>query len=199
MKKSEKEKMIEGLDYNPYDDELIDGRKNARKLLSEISAIPYENETERKKLFRKLFAQTGDNFLIENTFICDYGFNIYWGENAYANFNCIFLDAAPIYIGKNVMLAPAVKIFTATHPIDHELRNSGIEFAKSITIHDNVWIGGGAIINPGVTIGENAVIGSGSVVTKDIPPNVVAAGNPCKIIRIIDKNSSDSSRLNTLE
>jgi len=191
MQQSEKEKMIAGLDYNPYDKELIEGRKNARKLLSELSSIPYENESERKKIFRSLFAKTGDDFFIENTFICDYGYNIYWGENAYANFNCIFLDAAPIYIGRNVMLAPSVKIFTATHPIDHETRNSGIEFAKPITIKDNVWIGGGAIINPGVTIGENTVIGSGSVVTKDIPANVVAAGNPCSIIRQIEKNGKE--------
>lgn len=191
MKKSEKEKMIAGLHYRPSDEELADGRKNARKLLNEISAVPYENEIERKKLFRKLFVKTDNDFFIENTFICDYGYNIYLGENAYANFNCIFLDAAPIYIGRNVMLAPAVKIFTATHPIDHELRNSGIEFAKSVTIKDNVWIGGGAIINPGVTIGENTVIGSGSVVTKEIPANVVAAGNPCKIIRQIKKSDRE--------
>lgn len=185
MKKSEKEKMIAGLYYYPSDKELAKGRENSRKILNKISAIPYQNETERKKLFRELFAKTGNDFFIENTFICDYGFNIFLGENAYANFNCIFLDAAPIYIGKNVMLAPAVKLFTSTHPIEHDLRNSGIEFAKSITIGDNVWIGGGAIINPGVTIGKNSVIGSGSVVTKNIPANVVAAGNPCKVIREI--------------
>lgn len=180
--------MIAGLAYDPYDQELIEGRKRARILLRELSAIPYENEPERKKLFRKLFGQTGSDFFIENTFTCDYGYNIYWGENAYANFDCIFLDAAPIYIGKNVMLAPAVKVFTATHPIDYKLRNSGIEYAKQIVINDNVWIGGGAIINPGVSIGENTVIGSGSVVTKDIPANVVAAGNPCRVIREIRQN-----------
>ncbi|MEM9258823.1 MAG: sugar O-acetyltransferase, partial [Bacteroidota bacterium] len=112
-------------------------------------------------------------------------FNVHWGENAYANFGCIFLDAAPIYVGKNVMMAPAVKLFTATHPIDATERNTGIEFAHPIRIGDNVWLGGGAIVNPGVSIGENTVIGSGSVVTKNIPANVVAAGNPCRVIRNI--------------
>ncbi|MEL7531944.1 MAG: sugar O-acetyltransferase [Bacteroidota bacterium] len=183
---SEKEKMIAGLPYDPYDEELKAGRKNARRLLRELASIADEDEPARKKIFRELFGQTEGDFFIENPFICDYGYNIFWGENAYANFNCIFLDAAPIHIGKNVMLAPAVKIFTATHPIDHKLRNTGIEYAKSITIKDNVWIGGGAIINPGVTIGENTVIGSGSVVTKDIPANVVAVGNPCTVIREIE-------------
>ncbi len=182
---NEKQKMIKGLPYNPNDPELIAGRRNARILTRKLLSIPEENEDERKVIFKKLFAVTGKDFYIENSFICDYGFNIYWGENAYANFNCIFLDAAPIHIGENVMLAPAVKIFTATHPINHQERNTGIEFALPVTIGKNVWIGGGSIINPGVTIGENTVIGSGSVVTKNIPANVVAAGNPCKIIRPI--------------
>lgn len=185
---SEKDKMISGQAYYPSDKELAEARRNARRILREISKISEDCEKDRKKLFRELFSNTGKDFFIENEFVCDYGFNISFGENAYANFNCIFLDAAPIQIGKNVMLAPAVKLFTATHPIDHELRNTGIEYAKPIRIEDNVWIGGGAIVNPGVTIGENTVIGSGSVVTKDIPANVVAAGNPCRVIREIPIN-----------
>lgn len=183
---TEKEKMIQGLLYNPLDEELVAGRQNARQKMRALAAIPDEDETERKALFRELFGATGEEFLIENPFTCDYGSNIYWGENAYANFDCIILDTAPVYIGKNVMLAPAVKIFTATHPVEFAARNSGLELAKAIRIEDNVWIGGGAIINPGVTIGRNSVIGSGSVVTKDIPANVVAAGNPCKVIRVIE-------------
>ncbi len=182
---TEKEKMIAGLPYHPSDKELARDRKKARLLLRKIAEIPEDKERQRKHFFKELFATTGQKFLIENPFLCDYGCNIFWGENAYANFGCIILDAAPVYIGKNVMLAPSVKIFTATHPLEFEARNSGIEFAKSVRIGDNVWIGGGAIINPGVTIGNNSVIGSGSVVTKDIPENVVAAGNPCKIIREI--------------
>lgn len=185
MAESEKQKMIKGLPYYPSDDELTKARKNARRILREISKISEDSEEDRKVLFRQLFGHTGDKFFIENEFVCDYGFNISFGENSYANFNCIFLDAAPIHIGKNVMFAPAVKLFTATHPIDHKLRNTGIEYAKPIRIGDNVWIGGGAIINPGVSVGKNTVIGSGSVVTKDIPANVVAAGNPCRVIRPI--------------
>lgn len=182
---TEREKMVKELLYDPSDKELVSGRLKARALLRKIAEIPEDKERQRKHLFKELLGRTGQKFYIENPFICDYGFNIYWGENSYANFGCIILDAAPVYIGKNVMMAPSVKLFTATHPVEFKERNSGLEFAKSITIGDNVWIGGGAIINPGVTIGNNSVIGSGSVVTKDIPEDVVAAGNPCKIIRTI--------------
>lgn len=119
-------------------------------------------------------------------FHCDYGYNIHVGENFYANFNCVMLDVCPIRIGDNCMLAPGVHIYTATHPINPVERNSGKEFGKAVTIGDNVWIGGGAIINPGVTIGDNAVIASGSVVTKDVPANVVYGGNPAKFIKSVE-------------
>lgn len=183
---TEREKMVQGLLYDPMDKELVRGRLKARALLRKIEEIPQDKERQRRHFFKELFAETGKRFLIENSFKCDYGYNIYLGENAYANFNCIILDVAPVYIGKNVMLAPSVMILTATHPLEAEARNSGKEFGKSITIGDNVWIGAGAIINPGVTIGENSVIGSGTVVTKDVPSNVFAAGNPCKVIKEID-------------
>ncbi len=183
---TEREKMTKGLPYKPHDRELVRGRLNARRLIREISVIPEDKERQRKQFFRELFAETGKNFYIENPFICDYGYNVHWGENAYANFGCIILDAAPVHIGKNVMMAPRVQILTATHPLEYEARNSGIESAVPIHIGDNVWIGGGVIINPGVTIGNNSVIGSGSVVTKDIPENVVAVGNPCRVLKIID-------------
>ena len=182
---TEKEKMIGGLPYDPLDKELIAGRLRARKLVSDIAKIPMDKERQRRHLFKQLLGSTGRRFYIENPFICDYGYNIHWGENAYANFGCIILDAAPVYIGKNVMMAPRVQILTASHPLEYEARNSGIEFAKEITIGDNVWLGAGAIINPGVTIGDNSVIGSGSIVVKDIPKNVVAAGNPCRILKEI--------------
>lgn len=183
---TEKEKMISGEPYNPNDKELVKGRLNARRLMREIEAIPMDKERQRKHFFKELFAETGKSFYIENRFTCDYGFNIYWGENSYANFDCIILDAAPVYIGKNVMIAPGVRLLTATHPLEFEARNSGIEYAKPIRIGDNVWIGGGVIVNPGVTIGDNSVIGSGSVVVKDIPKNVVAVGNPCRVLKKID-------------
>jgi len=183
---TEREKMIQGLMYDPMDKELVRGRLHARALLRKLEEIPEDKERQRRHIFKELFAETGERFLIENSFKCDYGYNIYWGENAYANFGCIILDVAPVHIGKNVMLAPSVMLMTATHPLEAKARNSGKEYAKPITIGDNVWIGAGAIINPGVTIGENSVIGSGAIVTKDVPPNVFAAGNPCKFIKEID-------------
>ncbi len=185
---TEKEKMIQGLFYDPSDKELDQDRKKARGLIRRLNEIPDDKERQRKHVFRELFRETGKRFLIESPFICDYGYNISWGENAYANFGCVILDSAPVRIGKNVMLAPSVQILTATHPLEAKARNSGIELAKPITICDNVWIGGGAIINPGVTIGKNSVIGSGSVVTKDIPENVLAVGNPCRVIKKIDNS-----------
>lgn len=185
---TEKEKMLAGELYLPSDPELDKSRLRARILLSDLAKIPMTSENERKEIFRSLFAKTGNDFLIENPFICDYGFNIFWGENAYANFNCVFLDSAPIHIGDNVMLAPGVMLLTVNHPLKYKERNTGYEYAKPIVLGDNVWIGGGAIINPGVTIGANSVIGSGSVVTKDIPANVVAAGNPCRVIKEIDND-----------
>lgn len=185
---TEREKMVKGLPYDPRDKELTAGRLRARRLVKEISEIPMDKERQRRHLFKELLGTTAAGFYIENPFICDYGYNIYWGENAYANFGCVILDAAPVHIGKNVMMAPGVKILTATHPIEFEARNTGIETAEPIHIGDNVWLGGGVIINPGVTIGNNSVIGSGSVVIKDIPENVVAAGNPCRVIREIDNS-----------
>lgn len=185
---TEKQKMVEGLPYDPLDKELIKGRLNARRLIKQIGEIPMDRERQRRHLFKELLGSTSGRFYIENPFICDYGYNIHWGANAYANFGCIILDAAPVYIGANVMMAPSVKIFTATHPLEYKARNSGLEFAKSVRIGANVWIGGGAIINPGVTIGDNSVIGAGSVVVKDIPADVVAVGNPCKVLKSIDNS-----------
>jgi len=185
---TEKEKMIAGQLYLPSDPELDQARMRARAMLSELFKIPMTAEVERKKIFRELFGETGNDFLIENTFTCDYGFNIYWGENAYANFNCVFLDAAPIHIGARAMLAPGVMLMTVNHPLKYKERNTGYEYAKSIVVGENVWIGAGVIVNPGVTIGENSVIGSGSVVTKNIPANVVAVGNPCRVVKEIDND-----------
>ncbi|MBU5483631.1 sugar O-acetyltransferase [Clostridium sp. MSJ-11] len=183
----EKEKMINGELYNANDEELVKDRNNARRLMKIYNNTTPEEGYIRKDVIKELFGKVGNDFYIEPPFACDYGFNIEWGENSYANFDCLILDGAPVKIGKNVLLAPNVKIFTATHPISPQLRKEGKEYAKPVTIGDNVWIGGGTIINPGVTIGENTVIGSGSVVTKDIPANVVAAGNPCRVIKNIEE------------
>ncbi len=147
---------------------------------------------ERMNIIKDLFGSTGKNIFIEQPFICDYGYNMHVGENFYANHNFIALDCNTINIGNNVMIGPDVKIFAAGHPVDSEVRISGLEFAQPITIGDNVWIGGGSIINPGVNIGNNVVVASGSVVTKDIPDNVIIGGNPARVIREI--NEDDKKR-----
>ena len=141
-----------------------------------------------KAMIKDIVGKCGKDIFIEPPFHCDYGKNIEVGENFYANFNCVILDVGKVKIGTNVMFAPNVSIYTAGHPIHPESRNSGYEYGIGITIGDNVWVGGSVVINPGVHIGNNVVIGSGSVVTKDIPDNVIAVGNPCRIIREITED-----------
>lgn len=186
---SEKEKMIAGYLYYSPDPELVQDRLKARELTRLFNNSLETESAKRTELLKQLFGSTGESICIEPSFRCDYGYNIHVGENFYANFNCVFLDVCPIRFGNNCMLAPGVQIYTATHPLDPETRNSGKEFAKEIIIGDNVWIGGGAIINPGVKIGNNVVIGSGAVVTKDIPDNMLAVGNPAKAIKKIHEES----------
>lgn len=180
----EKRKMIAGALYRPGDDTLRVDRLRARTLLHRYNHSSPEEKAERTQLLGELLGQAGDAY-IEPTFRCDYGFNIYLGRNFYANFDCVMLDVCPIRIGDNCMLAPGVHIYTATHPLDAEERNGGAEFGKPVTIGNSVWIGGRAIINPGVTIGDNAVIASGAVVVKDVPANAVVGGNPAKIIKML--------------
>lgn len=182
---TEKEKMLKGDAYIASDPELVKDRQQARILTRLYNQTIETDDYTKIEILRKLLGSTGENVYIEPSFKCDYGYNIHLGENFYANFDCIMLDVCEIKIGKNAMLAPNVQIYTAYHPIDPKLRISGIEYGSPVTIGDNVWIGGGAIINPGVNIGDNVVIGSGSVVTKDIPSNCVAVGNPCKVIKNI--------------
>lgn len=182
---TEKEKMLKGDAYIASDQELVKDRQQARILTRLYNQTIETDDYTKSEILRKLLGSTGENVYIEPSFKCDYGYNIHLGENFYANFDCIMLDVCEIKIGKNAMLAPNVQIYTAYHPIDPKLRISGIEYGSPVTIGDNVWIGGGVIINPGVNIGDNVVIGSGSVVTKDIPSNCVAVGNPCKVIKNI--------------
>ncbi|MFD2617804.1 maltose acetyltransferase domain-containing protein [Terrilactibacillus laevilacticus] len=184
---SEKEKMIAGEYYYAGDPELVQDRTRARGLLRKFNNMSEENNEERKRILKQLFGSTGKNLYIESTFRCDYGYNIHVGENFYANFDCTILDVSTVIIGDNCMFAPGVHIYTAAHPIMAKERISGIEFAKPVMIGNNVWIGGRAVINPGVKIGHNVVVGSGSVVTKDIPDDVIVAGNPARIIRKINE------------
>lgn len=180
---TEKEKMQGGDYYAPGDPELTAFRQRARRLCRLFNQTVESEHSRRGEILTGLFGSSGENLYIESDFRCDYGFNIHVGNNFYANFNCVFLDACEIRIGDNCMLAPGVQIYTATHPLDPVERNSGREFGKPVTIGDNVWIGGGAVINPGVTIGDNAVIASGAVVIRDVEADTVVGGNPAKVLK----------------
>lgn len=180
--RSEKHKMIHGEPYDPRDPELVADRGRARELLHKLNACPPGDDAARAALTAALLGRETDAFL-QAPFFCDYGYNITVGSGFYCNFNCVILDVAPVTIGDRVLLGPAVQIYTATHPLDAAARAGGLEGGSPVRIGDDVWIGGGAIVLPGVTIGDRAVIGAGSVVTKDLPADVVAAGNPARVIR----------------
>ncbi|MES2892382.1 MAG: sugar O-acetyltransferase [Bacteroidota bacterium] len=182
MSKTNLEKMLAGELYDAVDPVLLAMRVAARELMQQYNQTTYDREI-RGAILKKLLGQMGTNIDIQTPFFCDYGTNIRVGENFFANFNCVFLDCANITIGNNVFLAPNVQLYTAHHPILAAERIKGPELASAITIEDNVWLGGGTIICPGITIGTNSTIGAGSVVTKNIPANVVAVGNPCRVIR----------------
>ncbi len=190
---TEREKMLAGELYDCGDKELINQWHKAKDLLRDYSNLDSNNLDEKNKILKQLLGKIGKNVWIAPPFHVDYGNNIYLGNNCEINMNCVFLDCNKITIGENALIAPSVQIYTVFHPTNAkdrfgELKEDGsFEFCKSltapVTIGDNVWIGGASIILPGVTIGDNVVIGAGSVVTKDIPSNTVAVGNPCKVIR----------------
>lgn len=184
--KTEKEKMLAGEMYNPSDPLLVKERTEARRKVRRYNQTLETEMKERTQLLKQLLGSMGDNVFIEPDIRFDYGSNTHVGENFFANFNCTILDVCEVRIGDNCMLAPGVQIYTATHPLHPTERNSGKEFGKPITIGHNVWIGGSAIINPGVTIGDHVVVASGAVVTKDVPDAVVVAGNPAKVIKKIE-------------
>lgn len=183
--RGEKEKMLSGRLYYSMDPQLRTERAAARKLTKSYNETDVDEDNRRRQILSQLFGELGTDCYVEPPFRCDYGANISVGERFYANFDCVMLDVAKIRIGDHVMLGPGVHIYTACHPIDAAVRNIDLEYAKEVCIGDDVWIGGNVTINPGVHIGNNVVIGSGSVVTGDIPDGVVAAGNPCRIIRRI--------------
>lgn len=179
---TEKEKMLEGMVYNAMDPQLFADRQRAKKLCKKFNDMDSDEYDARLAVLRELFRTEGSCY-IEPNFFCDYGYNIEIGKNFYANHNCIILDVNKVKIGDNVMFAPNVQVYTATHPLNAQERISGKEMGYPIEIGDNVWLGGGSIICPGVKIGKNTTIAAGSVVTKDIPENVLAGGNPCRVIR----------------
>lgn len=181
---TEKEKMLAGMIYDAnYDEDLIREREACKELCYDYNLLRPSQKEEREELIGRIFGKVKGACCVTAPFWCDYGYNIEVGENFYTNHNCVILDAAKVTFGDNVFIAPDCGFYTAGHPIDVERRNQGLEYAYPITVGDNVWIGGGVKVMPGVTIGSNVVIGGGSVVTKDIPDNVVAVGNPCKVLR----------------
>lgn len=182
----EMEKAAAGLLYDAnYDPEVLAQRDTAKNALFEFNHTPPSQGEKRRKILRSLIGKTGENFVIEAPFHCDYGFNISLGENFYANVNLVILDCTKVTIGDNVFIAPNVHICCAGHPLDAERRNKGLEYAYPVTIEDNVWIGVGAQILPGVTVGQGSVIAAGAIVNRDVPAMTLVAGNPARVIRKI--------------
>lgn len=182
---NQKERMLAGLPYKAWLDGLSEERMENKLKIYDYNLLRPDEKNKMDELIKDILGKTGENVFIEQPFHCDYGKNIEVGNNFYANYHCTILDVGRVVIGENVMFAPNVSIYTAGHPIHPESRNSGYEYGIGVVIGDNVWVGGSVVINPGVHIGNNVVIGSGSVVTKDIPDNVIAVGNPCRVIREI--------------
>jgi maltose O-acetyltransferase len=184
--RTQRQRMLAGELYDARDPDLTRRRARARDLMARYNVIRQDERAAREAVLRELFGRCGERVWIEPPFYCDYGDNIEMGDFVFLNFGCVLLDAGPIRLGRNVMAAPYVQFYAAHHPIDARERIKGPELASPITVGDNVWLGGGVIICPGVTIGENTTIGAGSVVTKDIPAGVLAVGNPCRVIRQLE-------------
>lgn len=185
--KTEQEKMLAGELYDASDAYLVTARRNARLLCKKYNDSSDDQRLLRKEILKDLIGGFSKGLEIEPPFYCDYGSNIYVGEKVYFNFNCVVLDVAKVIIGNNVLFGPNVQIYTATHPMDYKIRAEWLESAKPITFGSDIWVGGGAIICPGVTIGDRSVIGAGSVVTRDVPSDSFAAGNPCRVIKSLDQ------------
>ncbi len=181
----ERDKMLGGDLYYPYEADLTAARARARRLVRLFNATDETELPRRAELLRSLCGAVGKNCYIEPPFRCDYGEYIRLGDNVFMNFDCVILDCAEVTIGDNVLMAPGVHIYAATHPVDVGTRTSLLECAKPVRIGANSWIGGRAVICPGVTIGSDVVIGAGSVVTRDIPDGTIAVGNPCRVIRTL--------------
>ncbi len=180
---SQKARMLSGRLYRADDAELLAARRRAQTLVEAYNLTAQSDAPRRRALLEQLLGAVGADVTIEPRFACDYGFNVRVGSRVFVNYDCVLLDCAPIVLGDDVQVAPRVQLYTAEHPLDPTLRRSGAEYALPITIGDNVWLGGGVIVCPGVTIGRDAVIGAGSVVTRDVPAGVLAVGNPCRVVR----------------
>lgn len=185
--KTEKEKMLAGELYDATDEQLANERLKTRLLIKALNDTREDEVEERNRILKELIPNAGEGLWLQSPFYCDYGSNIELGEKVFFNFNCVVLDVMKVTIGSRTLFGPNVQLYTATHPMDHKERAAGLEYAKPITIGEDVWVGGSVVICPGVTIGDRSVIGAGSVVTKDIPANVFAAGNPCKVIRNLEE------------
>ena len=182
---NQKERMLAGLPYKAWLDGLSEERMENKKRIYRYNSLSPEQGEEQAALIKEIIGKCGENIWIETPFHCDYGWNIEVGENFFANYNLTILDVGKVVIGKNAQIAPNVSIYTAGHPVHPDSRNTGYEYGIGVTIGDNVWLGGNTVINPGVTIGNNVVIGAGSVVTKNLPDDVIAVGNPCRVLRKI--------------
>lgn len=187
--RTEKEKMLAGELYDALDKQLSDERLRTRLLIKRLNDSREDEAEERTWILKELIPHAGAGLWLQPPFYCDYGTNMIVGEKVFFNFNCIVLDVTYVTIGSRSLFGPNVQIYTATHPIDFKVRASGLEYAKPITIGEDVWVGGSAVICPGVSIGDRSVIGAGSVVTKDIPSDVFAAGNPCRVIRGLEQTT----------
>ena len=181
---TEKEKMLAGQIYDAnYDKNLIEERQKAKELCFKYNMLNPSDTIDRENVLKELIGKIKGNILIEQPFICDYGYNIEMGDNFYSNHNLVILDAGGVKFGDNVFIGPNCGVYTSGHPIEKDVRNMGLEYASPIKIGNDVWIGGNVCILPGVTIGEDVVIGAGSVVNKDIPSHSVAVGNPCRVLK----------------
>ena len=188
----EKAKAQAGMLYDAnFDEELLKERAAAKELLYEINHLRPSQHSDKDRLYKKLIGKLGERFLIESPFHCDYGYNIEIGDDFYANVNLVILDGAKVKISDHVFIAPNVGLYTAGHPLNIAKRNAGLEYAYPITIGNNVWIGAGVSVLPNVVIGDNCVIGACSVVTHSIPPNSLAVGNPCRVIRTLNEEESE--------
>jgi maltose O-acetyltransferase len=181
--RSEKDKMLAGELYHAGNPELLAERRQAQQLLTRYNVTPDDGQDLRPAMLRAFLQAIGENTVVLPPFACDYGYNIRLGQNVFVNYRCVFLDCALIEIGDDVLIGPAVQLYTAQHPIDPDIRRSGLESARPIRIGHDVWIGGGAVVLPGVTIGARSVVGAGSVVVHDVPPGTVVAGNPARIVK----------------